>query len=503
MSSSNRLASTSTRERRAIIATLAFGMLVLINAGVASAQRVAVDFNGDGLDDLAVGAPFANGGRGSVSIFVSVRGAGFAANTPTFTLSGSEAGENYGSALAVADFNLDGRFELLVGAPFWKGARGSVDIIRFVDTPFGSVLPDVLARLSREARRVSGPSLPYNRFGSALATGFFNDDQYPDLAVGVPGDGIAGKPDVGTVQIFYGGDYGLLPYRDHIVHQDSPGVGGVAQAGDQFGSALTTGDFNGDGWDDLAVGVPFEDTNGFVDRGAVNVVFGDRYGLSQRGQLLQPPLRGAGMRFGAALAAGDFDGDDYPDLAIGAPRAYGERGYVTVRYGFRGGLTDTLVLDGGQLGENRERFGSALAAGDFNGDRFDDLAVGSPRRDSRSVPNSGSVTILYGMDWYGGIPRGFAAAHVWDQNSYGVRDLLEPGDEFGAALTVGDFDGNGVRDLAIGIPFEDVGTAPTGIDAGAVAVLFGSGIGVTSAGNQLLVGSRRHAGMRFGTKLSH
>ena len=136
------------------------------------------------------------------------------------------------------------------------------------------------------------------------------------------------------------------------------GVGGAAEAGDEFGSALAAGFFD-TGPSDLAIGAPFEDLGATTDAGAVNVVYGSNTGLVGRNQTLtqnSPGVVGtaeSGDLFGAALARGiflnNFNGDDFADLAIGAVGedvgTAADAGAVNVQYGSATGLPGP----GGQL----------------------------------------------------------------------------------------------------------------------------------------------------------
>ena len=325
----------------------------------------------------------------------------------------------------------------------------------------------------------------------------FNNDGFADLAVGVAGENLGARSNAGAVNVLYGTAAGLAGSGSQLFTQDSPGVPGDAEPGDGFGDALAVGDFDGDGFADLAVGVTFEDVGATVDAGALNVLYGSAGGLTGTGsQLFTQDSPGVGSSaeredaFGGTLAAGDFDGDGLADLAVGVWRenvgAVANGGAVNVLYGTAGGLTGTgsqfLTQDSpGVPGvvEADDEAGYALGAGDFNGDRFGDLAVGAPGEDFTGAPDrGGAVNVLRGSA--GGLTG--AGSQLFTQDSPGVPGVAESGDNFGSALAVGDFAGDGFVDLAVG-GAEDVGAAE---DAGAVNVLRGSAGGLTGAGSQLL-----------------
>jgi FG-GAP repeat len=133
--------------------------------------------------------------------------------------------------------------------------------------------------------------------------------------------------------------------------------------------------------------------------------------------------------------------------------------------------------------EAGDLFGWAIAIGDFDGDGYGDLAIGVPGEDVSDISNAGLVDVLFGTSNGPSTTR----TQIWTQNSAGVADVAEPGDEFGYALSAWNFGKGPQADLAIGVPLEDIVSSSTGalqLNAGAVHVLYGSATGLTATGSQ-------------------
>jgi hypothetical protein len=283
-----------------------------------------------------------------------------------------------------------------------------------------------------------------------LAAGDFDSDGFADLAIGVPHESLEDKHQVGAVNIIFGSSSGLTSDGDQFWHQDSSSIEDTAEDFDGFGRALASGDFDEDGFADLAIGVPDEDLTS-ENEGAVNVLYGSSSGLASDGDQFWHQDRSGientaegGDFFGSALAAGDFDGDGQSDLAAGAfGEDIGEKiniGAVNIIYGSSSsGLTssgdqfwtrDSSGVEG--TAESEDHFGSILGTGDYNGDENTDLAIGVPSDRVGTASQAGAVNVLYGSD-----SKGLTSSNdqLWSQARSGIEGTAEEGDQFGNSLS--------------------------------------------------------------------
>lgn len=271
---------------------------------------------------------------------------------------------------------------------------------------------------------------------SGNAAGDFNGDGFADLAVGVPDEDVGSVADGGTVHVIYGTSSGLAATNNQLWTQNTEGVNGATETADRFGACIAVGNFNGDTngtnpIDDLAIGVPGEDLDGVSNAGAVNVIYGAK---SSDGRLTTTQI---------------------------SDQIWSQN-YAGVE----------------EVAESGDAFGSALAAGDFNGDGEDDLAVGAPLENIGSLGDAGVVHVFYGTE--GGLHPN--VDQLWHQNTSGAEGNAEGGDRFGSALASGLLNSDARDDLVIGVPGENIGSV---VDAGAVNVLYGAATRMSVTGDQV------------------
>lgn len=468
----------------AIVATV-----VAVMAAVPAAHASS-DLNGDGYDDLVVGVPDEDVAQVSNAGAVNVLFGSDEGVTPRrdllldqADLGGSVgAQDRTGNAIAYGDFNGDQIDDVAIGSPGedWNGASdaGVVHVIYGSNSGPRTGTTQVLA----QAGKLAGASEAGDFFGAVLESGDFNDDGFDDLVIGVPGENLRGRVSAGAIVVAYGSSSGITTSRSQQLSQRGK-VPGSSEEFDFFGVALAVGDFNRDGHDDIVVGTPGEDIGSAEDAGNVTVLFGRNSGVgkgdaksfSQNGAV--PGDSEDGDAFGSALAAGDFNNDGFDDFAVGVPgedTAAGEDvGTVVIFSGAPSGPTHEntrLIETGGAIPGGAsvgEQFGSVLASGNFDNDMFDDLAVGSPDRTVGSNATAGRLVVIQG-----------SASGLDTADSQSItQDVLpggspQAGDQLGFALRVGRFNGDGRDDLVVSSPFEDVNGKA---DVGVVHVIYGSG----------------------------
>jgi hypothetical protein len=387
------------------------------------------------------------------------------------------------------DFNGDGFADVATGQE--NGTKSGDDLKSAVRIMYGSA-----AGIAKTGNQyIDGTGLgsfvPFDddAFGISVAAGDFNGDGCADLAIAEIGDGSGGSHD-GNVFVLYGSPTGLQTANATVIPASSIVPSGHADNA-LLGLSTAAGDFDGDGFDDLVVGVPFD----FSGVPGIGILYGSAGGLgTARHQYFTQSTSGVigageqGDEFGAAVAAGDFNGDGKADIAVGAPGqtvgSVSDAGSVTVLLGSGAGITATGSQQWTQnstsvpgTAETSDGFGSSLAAGNITSKTHADLVVGVPSEDIGSVVDAGAITLLKGAA--AGLTG--TGSQSFDQDSTGIPGTAEKQDAFGESVAIGDFNGDGFGDVAVGVPFEDIGSV---VDAGEVNVVYGTSAGLTGTGAQ-------------------
>ncbi len=340
----------------------------------------AGDMNGDGFADLIVGIPsiYRTGTYSGESYVVYGKASGFAASielmtlddTTGFTLYGASFDRSGSSVASAGDVNGDGHDDLIIGAP-----RTGVSYVVFGKASGFTADVDLVALNGTDGFKLSGVS--FSRSGYSVASaGDVNGDGFDDMIIGSNGS-------VATYVVF-GASSGMPANLDLSSLDGSRGFKLITEsvylAATSTGSA---GDVNGDGFDDLILGVPRQATNG-TENGATYVVFGKASGFAASIDL--GTLDGStGFRLVGAreweysgrsvASAGDVNGDGYDDLIISG------RGESYVVFGKASGFVaniDLGSLDGSAGFKVTGNLTVPVAsAGDVNGDGFDDLIFGA------------------------------------------------------------------------------------------------------------------------------
>ena len=460
------------------------------------------DIDGDGVPDLVIGArgdDTAGGNSGSVYVLFLNGDGSVKAEQEIRPGVGGMAGalaanERFGTSVAgLGDIDADGVPDIAVGVPERNSGgdrRGAV--IVFLLTSAGTVKAE--QEISHGVGGLSSALLDTTFFGyGAAGVGDLDADGVPDLAVGGRRDDTAGN-DMGSVFAILLNTDGTVK-TDRRITENTAGFPDVLSNDDEFGASVTgLGDLDGDGAINLAIGA-WDDNSGGLDQGAVHIIDfftvcgaadSDLDGLPDceedaNTDLDDDPSTNPGPDTDGDTFANYLDADDDGDGRLtslesadpngdGDPRDArdtnrdGQPDYLDVE----AGPSTTPIVDeqkisdtAGGLAEvlaNDDRFGSAVAAiGDVDGDGIADMAAGMPLDDD-SGSNRGAVLVLF-MNANGTV----RAEQEISDTVGGLSGVINDDDRFGNSVTgLGDVDGDGTPDIAVGAHFDDDGTFNAG-----------------------------------------
>ncbi|MFI8435709.1 FG-GAP-like repeat-containing protein [Streptomyces sp. NPDC079020] len=375
----------------------------------------------------------------------------------------------------------------------------------------------------------AAPAAPERAAAPAGLHSDFNGDGYADVAFAAPGATVKGFAGAGYVGVAYGSSTGIKNSVKKVFTQSTAGVPGTPEAGDAFGSSVVSADLDRDGYADLVVGSSGEKVGTGVGAGSLTVLWGGAGGLAVGATVLD------GEQYdnvGTHLAAGDLNGDGAPDLALvrdhdlqsllgpftrdGLASATTEmpdmedRRYLDLAAGdVNGDGRDDLVAavhSGDEFDDRRILIsngspagpgeytrvkgadgyslegGEHLAVGNVNGDKYADIAVGRAVDGYDSdlglpLAKGGMLTYVQGSATG---PQG-TRAKVFNQDSAGVPGAAEHSDGFGTSVAIGDTNGDGFGEIAVGVPKEALGTVQR---AGGIVIMPGTASGPTGTGTK-------------------
>ncbi len=346
----------------------------------------------------------------------------------------------------------------------------------------------------------TGPAKPYD----------FNGDGYTDLAIGSPYGKVGSVTSAGFVNIVYGSSAGLATGTRQVIHQSLGWVPGAGEAYDHFADSLASGDFDQDGFADLAVGVPDEDTTAGKNAGSVTLLWGSPDGLTVASAEEEFDTAAPGNRWGEAVSVGDIEGDGYSELFITAP-----------------GVSEFKWLYFFSAGTPTAKAASPAAGRDGRPGK----AVGRPAKEGRAKQGEAATLSLQDVDYSllaTGDVTGDGHADVvyaWYDSDWSepderrgfvvypgvVNPELDPQGELGppsailthvGAVTVGDFDGDSFGDVAVGQTADSIHLG------GQVEVFRGAALNVTPEDSYVIsqdtgsVGGTGEAGDAFGASVA-
>ncbi|MGF1935798.1 MAG: beta strand repeat-containing protein [Nostoc sp. ChiQUE02] len=475
-----------------------------INPGDFSGISVssAGDINGDGIDDLIIGAEGANfnGELSGQSYVVFGRKVGFDSQfnlsnlngTNGFAINGINSDDSSGNPVSNAgDINGDGIDDLIIGA---FRADPNVNYSGQSYVVFGSkggfVASFDLSTLNGTNGFAINGINAYDRSGYSVSNaGDINGDGIDDLIIGARSANSSNGGGSGQSYVVFGGKGGFdaqfnLSTLNGVNGFTINGINGYDQLGYSTSSA---GDINGDGLDDIIIGAPYADPNG-SQSGQSYVVFGSKGGFDAQFNLSTlngnngfaingiNPVDKSGV---SVSSAGDINGDGIDDLIIGARLADpngDSSGQSYVVFGSKEGFdaqlnlstlngTNGFAING--INPVDTSGNSVSSAGDINGDGIDDLIIGA-RLANPNGNASGQSYVVFGSK--GGFDAQLNLSTLNGTNGFAINGINE-GDTSGNSVSgAGDINGDGLDDIIIGAG----GANPNGDSSGQSYVLFGN-----------------------------
>ena len=403
----------------------------------------AGDVNGDGYEDVIIGAPYYDNGQTDEGVaFLYLGSAVGLSATASWMGQSNQISAYFGRSVSSAgDVNNDGYDDVIIGANYFdNGQTDEGKAFVYMGSATGLGATPAWTFESDEA----GAFFACDVSGA----GDVNGDGYADVIVGANKKDYWGDNGVGAVYVFFGSATGLSPTISWSWSEDE----GESNYGNSVSSA---GDVNGDGFDDIIVGAA---SWGWDGQGCAFVYPGSATGPLDTEIWSDCGVYDAAYFGNSVAGAGDLNSDGYDDIIVGAPNETADYcGRVAVYYGSATGLTMPSVAPDWAVENQCGSFGYSIASGDVNGDGYGDIIVGAP---SYSSGQTGEGAIFI----YTGGPGGMPGTTTWATQSNQI------GAGMGVVGTAADVNGDGFDDIIAGAPYFDNGQ----IDEGQTRVYLGA-----------------------------
>ncbi|MBI4975673.1 FG-GAP repeat protein [Candidatus Peregrinibacteria bacterium] len=433
------------------------------------------DFNGDKIDDIAIGAPFASTGlkkwNGTVSVVFGKK-FDFPTNyesslkiQPDLTFSGAYSGDQLGTTITSGDFNNDGIKDIAIGAfnAYVNDKRPGRVYIMYGKKDWTGQNVDFAYNKPDYVLTGNGD---LDGFGLTLATMDLNHDYIDDLLVSAPYFKNSNNDSTGVVYGYWGGREGLSVNKAGENFANTVFRG--QKADENFGSAITKGDFDGDQIEDVAISAYGANVGLLKGAGKVYV-----YRLNKDPYIskIDKPnfvIDGDYSRgwFGFSMDAADLNGDRIDDLAISSFPFRGKKtnGIVKVYYGGLNFPSPGILIDG-NIGESV--LGASVLLKDLDNDKNPEIIIGAPGLGMEASSEAGNVYIINAKGQF--------------KNSYNIKNKEftsvihgeNPDDWFGYGLSVMDFNGDGNKDLVVSSRYSDI---TNGVNNGKLFIFLGDGL---------------------------
>lgn len=419
-------------------------------------------------------------------------------NTAIQKMIGDYAGDQLGAAVSLAgDINCDGYDDMYLTAPLYDRSSTDPDAgaiyIFYGNENFAQ--EDV--SIANADARLIGQNASHLAGLSVQASGDIDGDTCDDLLIGAP----QANSYKGKVYIFYGSSTAL---SGDIFLGNANAIWVGSSAGDLF-SQISTGDINGDNYDDIVVGAP--GSNAMT--GAVYILYGDptRFSGTSPVSAVTPHFEGAALNdiAGGQVAVGDLNGDDLDDLLISAPQATkgakADVGIVYLVYGQKKNFTGATPLSSSTAvaakftGEEKNHllgYFSLNFIGDVNGDGFNDAAVGAHGYDAGGTTERGAVYILHGQNTLLSGTQSIRTAATT------VLEGENAGDGVSQIVGVGDVNADGYDDMVVGAPGTNAFTGSAYLYYGSTATIV-SGYAIDRADAEF---TGEQVGSYFGSRIA-